>query len=129
MVVAYGAVGVAVGSEAFLTEVEKIVKLPFKPPAKSEGYLVVDTKKCSSCQSCMLACSLVHEWKENTSLSRIQILQDAFERFPNDLSQEQCRQLVPSLVASLAGFEPTTRCLEGSRSIQTELQGHIYYSM
>ena len=31
--------------------------------------------------------------------------------------------------ASLAGFEPATCCLEGSRSIQTELQGHIYYKM
>ena len=49
-VVAYGVAGIAVGSEAFPTEVERIVKLPVKPPAKSEGYLVVDTKKCSSYQ-------------------------------------------------------------------------------
>ena len=65
----------------------------------SEGYLVVDTQKCSGCQSCMLACSLVHEGVENTSLSRIQILQNGFERFPNDIVISQCRQCVyPSCV-------------------------------
>ena len=32
------------------------------------------------------------------------------------------------LVASLAGFEPATRCLEGSRSIQPELQGQASHS-
>lgn len=58
----------------------------------SEGYLLVDTKKCGGCVSCMLACSLVHEGKENLSLSRIQILQNPFENFPNDITQEQCRQ-------------------------------------
>ena len=49
----------------------------------SDGYLLVDTRKCSSCQTCMLACSLVHEGKENVSLSRIQILHNTFENFPN----------------------------------------------
>ena len=29
-----------------------------------------------------------------------------------------CEQFEANLVASLAGFEPTTRCLEGSRSVQ-----------
>ncbi len=29
------------------------------------------------------------------------------------------------LKTSLEGFEPTTRCLEGSRSVQAELQGQI----
>lgn len=58
----------------------------------SEGYLLVDTMKCAGCVSCMLACSLVHEGKVNLSLSRIQILQNPFERFPDDIKQEQCRQ-------------------------------------
>jgi protein NrfC len=58
------------------------------------GYLLVDTKKCAGCQSCMLACSLVHEGEENPTLARLQILQDPFGRFPDDLSQEQCRQCV-----------------------------------
>ncbi len=37
----------------------------------------------------MLVCSLVHEGEENLSLSRIQILQDPFGRWPDDLTQEQ----------------------------------------
>lgn len=60
----------------------------------SGGYLLVDTMKCSGCQSCMLACSLAHEGVENPSLARIQVLQDPFGRFPDDLTQEQCRQCV-----------------------------------
>ncbi len=60
----------------------------------SEGYLLVDTKKCQGCLSCMLACSLVNEGVESTSLSRIQVIQNSFEKFPNDLTIEQCRQCV-----------------------------------
>ncbi len=60
----------------------------------SKGYLLVDTKKCAGCMTCMLACSLVHEGRENLSLSRIQVLQNPFEGFPNDLMQVQCRQCV-----------------------------------
>lgn len=65
----------------------------------SEGYLLVDTKKCQGCVSCMLACSLVHEGVENLSLARIQIIQNSFEKWPNDLMIEQCRQcLTPACV-------------------------------
>ena len=60
------------------------------PP--SAGYLVVDNKKCAGCLSCMIACSTAHEGMPNLSLSRIQITQDQFQRFPNDLQQNQCRQ-------------------------------------
>ena len=60
--------------------------------AASDGYLVVDVKKCQGCISCMLACSLVHEGAQSLSLSRIQILQDSFGKFPDDLTIEQCRQ-------------------------------------
>ena len=60
----------------------------------SEGYLLVDTKKRQGCLSCMLACSLVHEGTENLSLSRIQILQNSFAKFPDDLTMAQCRQCV-----------------------------------
>jgi Fe-S-cluster-containing dehydrogenase component len=63
----------------------------FAIPA-SEGYILVDTKKCAGCTSCMLACSLVHEGKESLSLSRIQVTQDPFGQFPNDMEQVQCRQ-------------------------------------
>ena len=60
----------------------------------SEGYLLVDIKKCQGCISCMLACSLAHEGAVNLSLSRIQILQDSFKGWPDDLTIEQCRQCV-----------------------------------
>jgi len=66
----------------------------------SEGYLLVDTKKCQGCASCMLACSLVHEGVESPSLARIQVIQDSFERFPGDLTIEQCRQCVDPACAS-----------------------------
>ena len=51
----------------------------------SNGYLLVDNKKCQGCLTCMLACSLVNEGTENLSLSRIQVLQNPFARFPEDL--------------------------------------------
>ena len=60
----------------------------------SEGYLLVDTKKCQGCMSCMLACSLVHEGVENLSLARIQVIQNSFEKWPHDVTIEQCRQCV-----------------------------------
>jgi len=67
----------------------------------SEGYLLVDTKKCQGCLSCMLACSLVHEGTENLSLARIQVLQNSFGKWPEDLTIEQCRQCVtPACVAA-----------------------------
>jgi protein NrfC len=62
------------------------------PMAPSAGYLVVDSKKCAGCLNCMMACSLAHEGEANPSLSRIQIVQDPFQRYPNDLQQYQCRQ-------------------------------------
>jgi len=62
------------------------------PP--SDGYILVDTKKCQGCTSCMLSCSLVHEGVESQSLSRIQIIQNSFETFPDDVTVEQCRQCV-----------------------------------
>jgi len=67
----------------------------------STGYLLVDTKKCQGGMSCMLACSLVHEGKENLSLSRIQIMQDPFMGFPGDIKLAQCRQCVePACVSA-----------------------------
>ena len=67
----------------------------------SGGYLLVDTKKCQGCMSCMLACSLVHEGKENLSLARIQILQNPFMGFPDDIELALCRQCVePACIAA-----------------------------
>lgn len=58
----------------------------------STGYLLVDTKKCAGCTSCMLACSLTHHGETNMSLSRIQIMQESFGRFPEDIQLAQCHQ-------------------------------------
>ena len=60
----------------------------------SVGYILVDTKKCQGCLSCMLACSLVHEGQANLTLSRIQVIQNSFEKWPLDVTIEQCRQCV-----------------------------------
>jgi len=58
------------------------------------GFLLLDMKKCQGCMSCMLACSLAHEGAVNLSLSRIQVLQNPYEKWPNDLKLVQCRQCV-----------------------------------
>jgi protein NrfC len=42
----------------------------------------------------MLACFLVHEGVESFSKSRIQVVQDPFGRWPDDLRIEQCRQCI-----------------------------------
>jgi len=68
---------------------EDAIRLPL-----SEGYLVADRKKCAGCIACMLACSLVHEGVFNPSLSRIQIVQNTWEPFPNDVQIGLCRQCV-----------------------------------
>lgn len=65
--------------------------------AAADGYLLVDTRKCQGCVSCMLACSLVHEGIESLSLSRIQILQNPLERFPDDIVLATCRQCTEPL--------------------------------
>ncbi|MEI6127903.1 MAG: 4Fe-4S dicluster domain-containing protein [Pseudomonadota bacterium] len=58
------------------------------------GFLLVDMKKCQGCLTCMLSCSLVHHGVENLSLARIQVLQNPYGSFPDDLVLVQCRQCV-----------------------------------
>ena len=60
----------------------------------SKGYLVYDSKKCAGCTTCMLSCSLTHYGVQNLSLSRIQIMQDSFGKFPYDVKMAPCRQCV-----------------------------------
>ena len=67
----------------------------------SGGYILVDTKKCQGCTTCMMTCSLAHEGVESYSLSRIQILQNGFDPWPGDIRIAQCRQCVdPSCVTN-----------------------------
>lgn len=58
----------------------------------SKEYLLIDTKKCTGCCSCMLACSLIHEGVAGYAPSRIQILNDAFGTFPTDVDIATCQQ-------------------------------------
>lgn len=58
----------------------------------SDGYLLVDTKKCVGCETCMLVCSLAHSGHVNKSLARIQIAKNPLGCYPNDIAQNQCRQ-------------------------------------
>jgi protein NrfC len=60
----------------------------------SKGYLVYDSKKCVGCTTCMLSCSLTHYGVQSLSLSRIQIMQDSFGKFPDDLQMAPCRHCV-----------------------------------
>jgi len=66
---------------------DKVLAIP-----ASKGYLLVDTKKCGGCTSCMLACSMTHHGESNLSLSRIQVTQNPFGKFPDDIDISQCRQ-------------------------------------
>jgi protein NrfC len=80
------------------TEKVDASKIEFPP---SQGYLLVDFRKCQGCLTCMLGCSLAHEGKENLSLARLQVVQDPFCRFPEDVALEPCRQCVdPECVKS-----------------------------
>lgn len=58
----------------------------------SKGFLVVDLKKCQGCGTCMMACALAHSGVASYSLSRIQIQQDSFVDWPDDVSMAICRQ-------------------------------------
>jgi protein NrfC len=58
----------------------------------SKGYIVYDSRKCAGCTTCMLACSLVHYGEQNLSLSRIQISQDSFGKYPEDIHMAPCLQ-------------------------------------
>ena len=50
-----------------------------------QSHLLIDKKKCQGCMTCMLACSLVHDGKENLSKSKIRVIQSSFEKYPNDI--------------------------------------------
>jgi len=59
---------------------------------QSSAYLVYDSRQCAGCQSCMLACSLVHEGEASLSLARIQVTRSVLARYPYDIQMAVCRQ-------------------------------------
>jgi len=85
--------GIALGA-AFAAPIVQMFILPDDVIAfaASEGYLLVDRKKCQGCNTCMMACSLAHHGVQSLSLARIQVTQDPFAAFPNDRQIDQCRQ-------------------------------------
>lgn len=116
--------GLAVGGAFFGGYVlpDKVAAIPV-----SQGYLLVDTKKCAGCTSCMMACSLTHHGETNLALSRIQITQDPFGHFPDDIQMSQCRQCpFPSCVeacptgAMHADPETGVRTVDESKCIGCE---------
>lgn len=110
-----GTIVFAMGASCYVPGVVRSGESESKIPL-SDGYLVVDVEKCQGCISCMLACSLVHEGVHNPSLSRIQILQNSFEKFPQDLAIEPCRQCeIPACV---------TACPENALTANAEF-GHV----
>jgi protein NrfC len=66
-------------------------ELPVSADA-SLGYILVDSRKCQGCLTCMISCSLVNEGAVNLSLSRIQVSQNSFGFYPDDKNITQCRQ-------------------------------------
>lgn len=60
--------------------------------ADAEGFLLVDLKKCQGCGTCKMACSLAHSGKASFTLSRVQIQQDSFQNWPDDIYMAVCRQ-------------------------------------
>lgn len=72
-----------------------IIFLPRKALAvipNSEGFLLVDMKKCQGCGTCMMTCALAHSGEASYTLSRIQIQQDSFGNWPDDVYMAVCRQ-------------------------------------
>ena len=88
-----GSTALAAGALAATTGIKTASAEPVSYPV-SKGYLVYDSKKCIGCTTCMLSCSMVHYGEQNLSLSRIQIIQDSFGKFPDDLQISPCRQCV-----------------------------------
>lgn len=72
----------------------------------SEGFLVVDLKKCQGCGTCMMACALAHSGEASYSLSRIQIQQDSFADWPDDVFMAICRQCEDAPCVSVCPVRP-----------------------
>ena len=88
-----GGTALAAGAITAATDVKAAVAPETSFP-RSKAYLVYDSKKCMGCTTCMLACSLTHYGVQSLSFSRLQIIQDSFGKFPDDIQIAPCRQCV-----------------------------------
>jgi len=82
-----GGLGLAAAVGADLLLPSNVLAIP-----NSEGFLLVDLKKCQGCGTCMMACALAHTGEASYSLSRIQVQQDSFADWPDDVFMAACRQ-------------------------------------
>jgi protein NrfC len=82
-----GAVGFAAAFGLQLLLPDGVLAIP-----NAEGFLLVDLKKCQGCGTCMMSCSLAHTGVASYTLSRIQIQQDSFVNWPDDVFIATCRQ-------------------------------------
>ncbi len=72
----------------------------------AEGFLVVDMKKCQGCSTCMMACSLAHSGAASYTLARIQIQQDSWANWPDDIFMATCRQCEDAPCVEVCPVEP-----------------------
>jgi Fe-S-cluster-containing dehydrogenase component len=96
--------GAGAAGAAFLLP-GKLLAIPTTMP-DSEGYLLVDLKKCQGCGTCMMACALAHSGVTSYSLSRIQIQQDSFANWPDDVFMAICRQCEDAPCVSVCPVRP-----------------------
>ncbi|MFN9212717.1 MAG: 4Fe-4S dicluster domain-containing protein, partial [Betaproteobacteria bacterium] len=96
-----GAVGIAAALRPGWIVAATVQGIP-----NSEGFLLVDMKKCQGCGTCMLMCSLAHAGEASYSLSRIQIQQDSFADWPNDIHIGQCHQCPDAPCVEACPVEP-----------------------
>jgi len=78
----------------------------------SNGYLLVDSTKCTGCSNCMLICSLVHEGTASLSLARLHVIQEQLVPYPHDVKIYPCRQCVDPLCL--------TACSTGALHVDVE---------
>ena len=93
----------ALGAAVFLPG--RLLAIP-NTIADSEGFLVVDLKKCQGCGTCMMACALAHSGVASYALSRIQIQQDSFADWPDDVFMAICRQCKDAPCVSVCPVRP-----------------------
>jgi len=93
----------ALGAAVFLPA--RVLAIPNTIP-DSKGFLVVDLKKCQGCGTCMMACALAHSGIASYSLSRIQIQQDSFADWPDDVSMAVCLQCRDAPCVSVCPVRP-----------------------
>ena len=100
-----GAAGVSAAMLPAWAMAQRVQVIP-----NSEGFLLVDLKKCQGCGTCMMVCSLAHTGEASYSLSRIQIQQDSFANWPDDIHMAS---------ATSARTRPASRSARCGRSGRT----------